>query len=352
MGFVPPFCPNRQCARHEDPVPGFSRRHGFFTAACRPAPVQRFRCSTCRHTFSTQTFRQDYRDRRPDLNPVVFERLVSSTGYRQIARTLRVGVSALQRKARKLARQAGMLHQNLSARLPVGRTFVLDEEETFEHASIRTVTMPVVVEAKHWFVVVVDVGSIRRLATPGTARRRWQDADEAKHGPRPDESSQRVEAVLRALDARLGGDRLVLRSDLKSSYATLATTVFGERVTHERTSGRAPRTTSNPLFPINTTFAMSRDNLGRLRRKSWLVSKKREYLLLQMQQFVVYRNYVRKRFNRDKEAKSPAVHLQLIPRSLTLADAVRWRQDWGEHSIHPLSVTGSRRIRDGMPAAS
>lgn len=352
MEFTPPFCPNTDCPQHLLPVAGFFTRHGFYTADCRPAPIPRFRCRRCRRTFSTQTFRQDYRDRRPDLNESLFISLVSSTGYRQFARTRDVAPGALQLKARKLARQAGFLHANLSQRLPAGRTFVLDEEETYEQASIRTVTMPVVVEREHWFVVATAVGSIRRLAQAGTSRRHWQQRDERKHGKRPDHSAQCVEAVLRSLDRRLGGDRLVLRSDLKSSYVTIANSVFGDRVTHERTSSREPRTTYNPLFVVNTTLAMTRDNCGRLRRKSWLVTKKKECLLLQMHQFVVYRNYIRKRFNRDKENKSPAVHLQLLPRSLTIAEAIRWRQDWGQGSIHPLCATGSRRIGDGVMAVA
>jgi transposase-like protein len=348
LEFIPPFCPNLRCERHEKPEAGFFVRHGYYSAACRPEPIPRFRCRACRRTFSTQTFRQDYRDQRPDLNEPLYQSLVSSTGYRQFARITKLGVGATQRKARKMARHAGLLHENLSRHLPVGRTFVLDEEETYEQASIRPLTMPLVVEREHWFIVATAVGPIRRLAPAGTKRRQWQERDEGKHGKRPDTSAQCVEAVLRSLDSKLGGDRLVLRSDLKASYVTIAQAVFGDRVTHERTSSREPRTTYNPLFVVNTTIAMTRDNCGRLRRKSWLVTKKREFLQLHMHQFVVYRNYIRKRFNKDKEDKSPAVHLQLIPRSLTIGEAVRWRQDWGQGSIHPLSGNGSRRIRDGV----
>ncbi|MCA3008132.1 MAG: hypothetical protein INH34_07180, partial [Phycisphaerales bacterium] len=65
MRFVPPFCPNPECSQHARPEGRFFLRYGTFVAACHPDPVQRFRCRTCRITFSTQTFRQDYRDRRP-----------------------------------------------------------------------------------------------------------------------------------------------------------------------------------------------------------------------------------------------------------------------------------------------
>ncbi|MFN9277644.1 MAG: hypothetical protein ACK6D2_18140, partial [Planctomycetota bacterium] len=54
--------------------------------ACHAAPVPRFRCRACRITFSTQTFRQDYRDRRPEVNRPVVELLASGVGDRQIGR--------------------------------------------------------------------------------------------------------------------------------------------------------------------------------------------------------------------------------------------------------------------------
>jgi hypothetical protein len=349
MGFVPPFCPNPSCAQHATPSDRFFLHHGSYWPRCRQEPVLRFRCRECRRTFSVQTFRQDYRDRRPELNERLSMQLVSGVGYRQSARLLGMGVNAVQWKARKLARQAGMLHANLCRKLPAERTFLLDEEETYEHASIRTLTMPVMIECNTWFVVATAVGSTRRLAAAGTRRRAWQDHVESQEGPRPDESHACVTAVMQELDRRLDGGRLRLRTDLKSSYATISRRVFGDRVQHERTAGSDPRTARNPLFPINHTLAMTRDNCGRLRRQSWLVTKQRDYLQLQMHQFTVYRNYIRKRFNRDREPQSPAVHLELLPRSLSFAEAIRWRQDWGERSIHPMSLDGSQRV--GSPQA-
>lgn len=352
MEFVPPFCPNPACERHAHPVPRFFVGHGTYQPVCRDEPVPRFRCRQCKRTFSRQTFRQDHRDRRPEVNVRLFELLTSGVGYRQCARVLKLGVAAVQWKARKLARHAGLLHDNLCRQIAGERTFLLDEEETYEQASIRTLTMPVLIEKDSWFVVASDVSPTRRLAKAGSVRRRWQDAEEDEHGPRPDRSRECVANVLRQLDRRLGDARLVLRTDQKASYATIAREVFGDRVVHETTSGRLPRTVHNPLFPINTTAAMTRDNCGRLRRQSWLVTKRGEQLHNHMHLFLVYRNYVRKRFNHDKEGHSPAFHLGLTPRSLSVAEATAWRQDWGLHSIHPLSHDGSRRVGDPQVATA
>ncbi|HEX5050924.1 MAG TPA: hypothetical protein VFZ65_04055 [Planctomycetota bacterium] len=343
MTFDPPRCANPGCAQHEQPKPGFCIRHGYYRPHCRTEPIQRFRCRTCGKTFSRQTFRHDWRDRRYDRNDRLFELLASGVGLRQSARLLGLGLRSVQKKMRKLATTCALLHENLSPRLPERRTYVMDEEETYEGASIRPLTMPVLIDKQTWFVVATSVGSIRRLAPAGTARRARQEHDERQHGRRKDESSECVREVLEALRRRIDGE-LELRTDEKASYATIARQVFDERVLHTTTAGTALRTTHNPLFPINTTLAMTRDNCGRLRRRSWLVSKKAGWLRRQMAIFTVYRNYVRRRFNRDERRETPAVHLGLLPRQLLPSEVVRWRQDWGPRSPHPTSFRGERSV--------
>src|SRR5262249_16280198 len=142
----------------------------------------------------------------------------------------------------------------------------------------------------------------------------------------------------------IGDTALTLRTDEKASYETLAKQVFGERVRHETTSGTQIRTTFNPLFPINVTLAMTRDNCGRLRRRSWLVTKNKERLRDHLAVFTAYRNYMRRRFNRDARHETPAQLLGLLPRQLHPHELLAWRQDWGPLSIHPMSARASRPI--------
>jgi len=317
---------------------------------CRSHGVQRYRCATCRRGFSQQTFRHDYRDHRPKANVPLFFLMTSGVGFRQAGRLLSLDVRAVQQKQKKLARTLGFLHGNLCQSLPGDRTWLLDEEETYECASIRPLTMPVLIEQKTWFVVATAVGSIRRLAPAGTARRRRQDREEQQSGPRPDQSSECVRAVLDDLAHKVPQGSVTLHTDQKASYATLACDVFGERLTHVTTAGTRIRDTHNPLFPINTTLAMTRDNCGRLRRRSWLVSKKAERLQEHLSVFTAYRNYVRRRFNRDEGTETPASFLELLPRHLRRDEILAWRQDWGDLSIHPMSHDGAHTVRDRMTA--
>jgi transposase-like protein len=345
MRFVPPRCPNPECSQHDKPTGRFFERRGSYRARCRLAPVPRFRCRACHRTFSQQTFRHDRGDRRPDCNEPLFLLLVSGVGLRQCGRLLRLDPHSVADKMRKLALTCELLHQSLARKLPAARTFLLDEEETYEGTSIRPLTMPVLIERDTWFVVATAVGPIRRLAPPGSARRRRQDADELRNGRRPDHSRRCVRAVLDQLAARIGAGSITLQTDQKGSYGPIARRVFGSRLVHEVTPSTLIRSTCNPLFPINTTLAMTRDNCGRLRRRSWLVSKRAARLQQHFAIFTAYRNYVRRRFNRDAETESPAKLLGLVPRALTGAEVLRWRQDWGVRSIHPMSRLASATIR-------
>ena len=337
--FIPPRCPYRSCPQHRSPDPNELRPHGRYRAKCRPHPIPRFRCRVCWRTFSRQTFRMDYRDHRPDLNARLFQSLASGLGLRQSSRNLRLSLRCTELKFRKIARHLRRLNLNLRASLPSNASFQLDEFETYEgRRNTRPLSVPVLIETKSRFIVWAESATIRPRGKMTPARRRAMKADEKRFGRRRDRSRRGLRRTL-SRGADLAGklEMVLLESDQKSSYVDLAAEAFRpDRLIHMRTSGRLSRTTANPLFPINHTEAMVRDLTGRLRRESWLVSKKWRYLDLGLQVFMAYRNLVRKRFNFDRF--SPAQMLGFAPRRLEETEVLGWRQDWDRRSIHPLAV--------------
>ena len=175
-------------------------------------------------------------------------------------------------------------------------------------------------------------------------RRRAIAAEDAV-SPRKDLSRRSIRRTL-ARGADIAGDLGVVpfESDEKPSYPGLAQEAFGaRRLVHSTTNSRLARLTWNPLFPINHTEAMARDLMGRLRRESWLVSKKRRYLDVALHVFIAYRNYVRRRFNRD--GFSPAQRIGFAPRRMTAGELLSWRQEWGRESIHPLAWNHQSIVR-------
>jgi transposase-like protein len=336
--FTPPRCPYGSCRAHLQPHPSLFRPHGHYRALCRPHPIPRFRCLSCFRTFSRQTFRADYHDHRPDLNAPLFQSLASGIGLRQSSRNLRLSLRCTELKFRKIARHLRRLNLNLRGDLPDWSVFQMDEFETYEERrNSRPLTIPVLIERKTRFIVWAESASIRPRGKMTAARLRAVGEDEKRFGRRRDRSLGALRRTLsRGGDLARGLQRVSLETDKKTVYQRLARAAFGaDRLLHQRTSSRLPRTEANPLFPINHTEAMARDLTGRLRRESWLVSKLRRYLDLGLQVFMAYRNYVRRRFNYD--AESPAELLGFAPRRLSETELLGWRQDWGSSSIHPLA---------------
>ena len=342
--FEPPRCPYRRCPEHHAPRPRFFTRHGSYTARCRPRPVPRFRCRSCRRTFSRQTFRMDYRDHRPALNAPLFQLLASGLGLRQSSRVLGLTRRCTELKARKIGRHLRRLNLSLQERLPPGSILQFDELETYEgRRNTRPLSVPVLIERDSRMILWAESAPIRPRGKMTEARRRAIAAEDAV-SPRKDLSRRGIERTLRR------GAKLVehlqavpLQTDEKTIYPLLANDAFGvSRLVHTTTNSKLARMTWNPLFPINHTEAMARDLVGRLRRESWLVSKKRRYLDIALHVFIAYRNLVRSRFNRDE--LSPAARLGVLPRRLTPGEVLSWRQEPGRRSIHPLAGRAAESV--------
>lgn len=338
--FQPPYCPNRHCRYHRSPEPGWHVKNGAYIAKCRPHPIPRFRCRNCKRSFSRQTFRADRCDHRPDLNARLLRLLASGVGLRQSARMLGLSRRCTELKARKLARHVRRLNLNLRGPLPPGCTFQLDEFLTYEgRRSTRPLSVPMGIEARSGFVVWAESATIPPSGRMPPARRAAIAREEKRSGKRKDRSRRSVVRTLRRLRDLADNLRTIfIATDQKSAYPGAIAEVFrGRRVVHDTTNSREPRTTCNPLFPINHAEALARDLMGRLRRRSWLVSKKRRWLDSALHVFLAYRNLVRRWRNRSPE--SPAQLLGFAPRRLTFHELCSWRQDWGRRSLHPLTRT-------------
>ena len=333
--FEPPRCPYRDCPAHRHPHPGFYRKRGAYRVKCRPHPVPRFDCLVCGHSFSRQTFRVDYRDHRPDLNPKLFSLISSGLGLRQTSRLLGLSLRCTELKYRKLGLHLRHVNENVRGPLPTGSKLQFDELETFEgRRNTRPLTLPVLIETKSRFVIWAESASIRPRGKMTPARKRAIAEDEETYGPRKDESRAAITATLRkGAEIAEGLETIELDTDEKSVYPGIARRLFGAALVHRCTNSKLARGTWNPLFPINHTEAMARDLLGRLRRDSWLASKCAKWLDVALHYFMSYRNYVRRRFNHSR--RSPAQRLGFVDRRLRPTELLSWRQDWGPE----LSIT-------------
>ena len=329
MQFLPRHCPRPDCpsiiSHH------FRwRRKGHFTRRCDGRTVPRFTCLECHRTFSSQTFRVDYRLRKPKLHLALFRDFVSKTTMRQSARMLGCTRRTVAHRLALLGRHCREFHSSILDRAKqkggVSGIFQLDELETFEHSRLlRPVTVPVLIERSSYFVLHASVAP---MACRGGLSPRLREKKEAMAQQFGKRHSGSVAAVRESFDCLASLHRpeacVTMQTDRKASYATNLKRIFGERIRHERYSSKAVRNYSNPLFPINHTFAMMRDGLSRLVRRSWAAAKLRERMSSHLWIWIAYRNYVRGITNEAPNV-TPAMALGVDSRKWKRKELLAWR---------------------------
>jgi len=329
--FRPPFCPRRDCPDHRRTTPGYrAHRHGSYTRG-RGAPVPRFRCLTCRKTFSRQAFSPTYYLKRPELLVPVAAALVAGSAHRQIARTLGCAPSTVTRLSYRAGRHFQLLHGAVVEALR-GRpleTIVFDHFETFELTQDYPFGIATAVGQRSWFVYGVDPAPHRRSGrlSPSQRRRLESRPPRPRHGGYAGSTRRSLDRLL-----RLAPGSIHLVTDDHVSYRrTVGRHPSGDRIRHEvhrnpeRGPKGAPRTEpavqrDRALFACDVLHGLIRHSTAAHKRETIAFGRRLNALMLRIYGLAVWRNLVKRRSERHGNSITPAMWLGLTDRHWT------WRQ--------------------------
>jgi transposase-like protein len=322
LPFAPPHCPFRDCDSHTDPVGWRAIRKGFFARQARPRKIQRYRCSHCRRSFSSQTFSTTYWLRQPQLQPRLFFRILACSGFRQIAWELGVAPSTVQRQVERLGRHCLLLHEQLRPASAPEERLVLDGLRSFEFGQYWPFDVNLLIGQSH-FVYGFQDAELRRSGTMTRFQRRKRRRLERQHG-RPDPGATR-KSVQELLTRQLPpGARVALDTDEHKAYPQALRRLSERAITHRTTSSKAARTPQNPLFPANLGDLLIRHSGANQKRETIAFSKRRQGALYRLAIWVVARNYLRPASLRRK-LPPPGVAVGAIARPWNVSDVLRAR---------------------------
>jgi transposase-like protein len=318
--FTPPHCPNPACPFHADPQGWRFKKNGHHWRLSDRSPVQRYRCSQCQRSFSSQTFSTRYWLKKPDLLLPVLHGLLSCAGYRQIARAQSVSPSTVALHANRLGRHMLLFHEQQRPKGAPREPIVLDGFESFELSQYWLTHLNTVVGAESHFHYGTTVAELRRKGRMTRRQKRRRAELEAGYGrPDPRAIETSVAEVL-ALVVPPGSGEVTLRSDEHQAYPrALRGLRPGRRFRHELTSSTERRTTSNPLFPANLLHLLFRHGGANHKRETIAFSKRNHAMLMREALVRVWRNWVKHVSERRRQG-TPAMRLGLTKRPL----------EWGE----------------------
>jgi hypothetical protein len=93
---------------------------------------------------------------------------------------------------------------------------------------------------------------------------------------------------------------------------------------HEATSSKEPRTTANPLFPVNLADLLLRHSSSNHKRETIAFSKRRQGALYRVAIWAVWRNYIKDR-SENRRVGPPAEALGLIRGAMTVGEVLAER---------------------------
>lgn len=285
-------CPNQSCKYSHRTYKRFYHRRGSFFCKWKKQSVPRYQCKGCKKSFSSSTHRLDYRHKKPYLNKPIFEFYASGMTQRRLAKLMRVNRKTIAAKFIWLARWAEKKHREELAKLQHLTDFQFDEMESFEHTRLKPVSISLAVCSESKKIIGIEVASLSykgRLASFALS----------KYGYREDTSKEAVQRVLESIKST-GAQNISISTDEKKSYSKLIAQVLpdSKHYAHkieklsmaQRLFRKGRRNENDPLFVLNFTAAKIRHDLSRMARKTWVTTKKANFLQAHLNLYIAYTN--------------------------------------------------------------
>lgn len=305
-------------------MPGYRfQRHGSF-ATQRRKRIPRFRCSCCRRTFSTQTFSLTYYHKRPELLRHVAAGLVAGSALRQIARSLECSLATVARISAHLGRHAILLHAKAleSIRGKLSETIVFDHFETFEFTQDYPFGVGTAVGARSWFVYGLDPAPHGRVGkTSPHQKKRLRSRPKRAALGRYDGSVRRTLRLL--LDLAPENERLTIVADAHPDYARVLRQHSERHRVELRVFPNVPRgpkgsqrpaaavARDNAMFPVDLLHKILRHSLAHHRRETIAFSRRLNAAMERFCLTAIWRNFVKRRSERQPRSPTPATTLGL-----------------------------------------
>lgn len=250
-------------------------KNGHYLRSSDSKSFQRYKCRNCQKTFSEQIFKPDYRLKRRRVNSLIFRLLAGGMSQREIALTVGISKNCIARRVVLFGLYAKQSLECSRRNMVKASEVLFDEMESFEHTKCKPVTIAIGVEEKSRKILGLDVGTI-------AAKGHLAKISRAKYGPRACERKKVLASLVDDLKQCTISEPIV-KTDQSKHYSLPVAKAWLGKAKHKAFKGvrgaitgqgEMKRTARDPLFTLNHTYAMIRDKVKRLSRRTWCTTKK------------------------------------------------------------------------------
>ncbi len=268
-----PSCPNLSCSSFSENI--HTRKDGFYSREDDSRTIQRYYCKQCRKRFSTSTHTLEYNQKKRRVNIPLLKLLCSKVSIRRSALILGINKNTVLAKTIYLAKKSNIENSFFLNQLkgPISH-IQFDDLITKEQTKMKPLSITIAVDVKSRAILamkVSQIGAFGHLAKKAVKR----------YGKRKNNHFKISNDMLAGLTTIIDKNVLI-ETDEHKRYPDIIKANF-PMATHKAYKGEQAcvvgqgelkKNANDPLFVINHTCAMLRDNVGSLVRRSWGLSQK------------------------------------------------------------------------------
>ncbi len=267
-----------------------ARPHGAYKRSSDGQLIKRYFCKVCKTTYSAATQSPLKWQKKRHVNHPLMELLSNNVNLSAAARILRVNPKTVAKKLHFLGSACHKMAQRDRKHYFQINDIQFDELQTIEHTKLKPLSVAVAVSKKERKILGFQVS--RMPATGHLAK-----LSRKKYGKRPDDRLKGMTQLFHDLSQQLSSN-INISSDECPFYKGVVKKYFPIANYNQYLGkkgcvagqGELKKTTFDPIFSINHTFAMMRANISRLIRKTWNTTKKVESLINHLHIYVWMHN--------------------------------------------------------------
>jgi transposase-like protein len=340
---TPPYCPKPGCDFHTKQGGDF-RRHGLTSTKRFPYSALRFRCRSCKRTFTGSFFTLEYRQKIWGQNKEIFTLNRMGVSKREIARELKHSEHFVRSRLIKMARWAILKHAKLSGEIIIKEPIVYDGLENFSFSQYDPNNLNHAVGKKSLFTYDFNLCPINRKGRMSPFQQGKKLRLEKTFGSYPKNAIRTSSTKIFTRLHQRAELPFVLYSDKHFQYKrSLALDLAKLEVTHITVSSKVCRNFHNPLFAVNNIDMQARHNLAAFKRETIAFAKNPIAMLESFVLYMAHRNYMRPKFWGTHRSdplcskRSPAMELGITEKILNFNEffkericitQVKLHQDW------------------------
>ena len=242
---------------------------------------------------------------------------------RAIARDLGVSPKTIDDRLSHMGRHCMLFHQEMIRTAPPPKAIVVDGFESFELSQYYPFHHHLAVEKETDFFIYFTDSELRRKGSMRDVQKRRRRILESRFG-RPDPKAVRKD-MQELLRVSLKGQRRAdVFSDSHRAYPPAIRSVPCT-IRHHITPGKDYRDRHNKLWEINLLDLLIRHCGANHRRETIAWSKRRQASAERLAVFLVWRNYMKGRREKERGSPTPAMARGMTKRAVGLGDLFRRR---------------------------